>query len=414
MAKVNFFLKEPNSLDSLIYLCIDSKGKRIKISTGEKINPRFWDQDNHRAKSTSKFPQYPELNSFLNSLEVETEKFILTAKAGIVLPETLKQHIKKYLGKGEIKPNSFYSVFKEFKEISAIARHGRTIQKYSTLETHLTDFQKVKRVNITFENIDVKLYDKLHSYYLNDLKLLNNTFGKYISTLKTFLNWATERGYNTKLDYRKYKVVNNEADIIYLSSEELKKLYDLDLSKNSRLERVRDTFCLGCYTGLRFSDLENLKKENINKDHLLLKTYKTKETLFIPLREEAKKIIKKYEKESRFLPVISNQKMNEYLKEVGKLAKINSKVTITKYRGAEPIEFKKPKYKFLSTHTARRTFVTLSLENGARPEVVMEITGHKNYKTFKKYIKLTSKVVESEMRKVWETKEVITPILKVI
>ncbi len=100
--------------------------------------------------------------------------------------------------------------------------------------------------------------------------------------------------------------------------------------------------------------------------------------------------------------VIENQKTNEYLKELCLLAGINQTITVSRYKGAQRIEFTKPKYEFISTHCARRTFVTLSLEFGVRPELVMAVTGHKSYKTFKKYIKITDKVVENEFQRVWD------------
>ena len=110
------------------------------------------------------------------------------------------------------------------------------------------------------------------------------------------------------------------------------------------------------------------------------------------------------------LPVISNQKTNEYIKELAELAEINEPVMITKYRGVEAIEFKEPKHNFISSHTARRTFVTLSLEKGMRPETVMEITGHKDYKMFRKYIKITEKIKKIEMKRVWSREPVLSKV----
>ena len=103
------------------------------------------------------------------------------------------------------------------------------------------------------------------------------------------------------------------------------------------------------------------------------------------------------------MPVISNQKTNEHLKELGKLEgiEIDEPIVLTKFRGTKEIQIKKPKYEFLSSHTARRTFVTLSLEKGMRPETVMSITGHKEYSTFKKYIKITNKVKLVELKRIW-------------
>jgi integrase len=148
--------------------------------------------------------------------------------------------------------------------------------------------------------------------------------------------------------------------------------------------------------------MEQLRKEHITEHAILIKTYKTRSTVNVPLREEAKQIIKKYEDAPGFLPVITNQKTNLYLKELCQKAKIDESITIVKYRGAQRIEVTEPKYRFISSHTARRTFVTLSLEAGVRPELVMSVTGHKSYKIFKKYIKLTDKVVKNEFHRAWD------------
>jgi integrase len=167
------------------------------------------------------------------------------------------------------------------------------------------------------------------------------------------------------------------------------------------LERVRDIFCFGCFTGLRYSDISRLRKEHIKGREINMVSEKTTEHLNIPLNNYTSSILKKY---NYALPVISIQKANDFLKDAGKLAKIEESVILTKFRGVAEIQIKKPKYEFLTTHAARRTFVTLSLEKGMRPETVMSITGHKEYRTFKKYIKITSKVKLIEMKKIWDTK----------
>ena len=106
---------------------------------------------------------------------------------------------------------------------------------------------------------------------------------------------------------------------------------------------------------------------------------------------------------------ITNQKSNEYIKEIGGLAEVDELVSIEKFNGSKKLTITKQKYHLLTTHTARRTFVTLALEKGIRAEVVMAMTGHKNYKTFKKYIKITDKVMQNEMNRVWSR-----PILKAV
>ena len=309
---------------------------------------------------------------------------------------------------------TFFDVFDEFVETTKPKVHKRTSQKYITLKNHLLAFRAKTNFNIKFENIDIKFYDKFVLFCMKELNLLNNSTGKYITTLKTFLNWATEREYNSNLKYKKFKVFKEDADIVYLEYEELMKLFEFDLSKNKRLEKVRDAFCLCCFSGMRFSDVRQLTPENIKGDFIILKIYKTKETLRIPLNSFAKYIIEKYIDEPGFLNVISNQKSNDYLKELCELAEINQPVTLTKFRGNQRIEITEPKYRLISTHTARRTFVTLSLEQGMRPEIVMQITGHKTYQSFKKYIKITDKVKDYEMKRIWNKNKVQHSLIKAI
>jgi integrase len=245
-------------------------------------------------------------------------------------------------------------------------------------------------------------YEKFTAYLMQDLKHSNNTIGKYISSLKTFLHWAVDHNYNTNNDFIKFKVYNDKTDIVVLTEKELMLIYGLDLSEQPSLVKVRDVFLFQCFTGQRFSDIENLKRDDIKNDSWFLHTYKTKDIIEIPLTPLAKEILNRYKSDDKPLPVISHQKTNNFIKDVCKLAKINESITLVKYRGSERIETIKPKYEFITTHTARRTFVTLSLEKGMKADTIMEITGHTSYKTFRKYIKITSKVKHQEMNKFWK------------
>ncbi len=230
-------------------------------------------------------------------------------------------------------------------------------------------------------------------------KSLNNTIGKYIKTIKAFINFCIDRGYcQPNNEVTKFKVFGEDGEMIYLSEDELFRIINLELD-SEKLKVVRDNFCFACFTALRYSDISRLKPENIKEDYLEITTEKTRDFLRIPLKHHAKALLIK---NNGMLPkLFSNQKVNDYLKDIGKLAEINESIIITKYRGIEKVEFLEPKYNFISSHTARRTFVTLSLEKGMRPETVMSITGHKDYKTFKKYIKLTDKVKLAEMNNIW-------------
>ena len=177
--------------------------------------------------------------------------------------------------------------------------------------------------------------------------------------------------------------------MIYLSDEELMRIYYLTNLPDT-LMKVKDTFCFACFTGLRFSDINKLTNANIKGDYLEIKTEKTRDFIKVPLNDYCKDILNFYKSEINGKPLptgISNQKTNEYLKEIARLAEVNEMTTIEKFNGSKKITITKPKSELISSHTARRTFVTLALEKGIRAEVVMAMTGHKNYKTFKKIYK---------------------------
>jgi len=180
-------------------------------------------------------------------------------------------------------------------------------------------------------------------------------------------------------------------------------MFHLELTFGSPLSNVRDVFCFGCFTGQRFSDIAGLKHADIKKDIWVLYQQKGKETVKneVPLTDMTLEILRKYKDAGKPLPVISNQKTNEHLKDLGELAGLTEEVKVVRYRGNEQVVIREPKYKRLGTHTARRTFTTLSLEMGMRPETVMKITGHTDYKTMKRYIAVTEKMKATELRLAW-------------
>lgn len=215
------------------------------------------------------------------------------------------------------------------------------------------------------------------------------------------MNYATDLGINKNLEFKRFKILQEEVDLIYHPDNELIKLMYLPL-ENERLKNVRENYCFACLTGLRFSDINKIQYHNTDETFIKVWTVKTKDPLVIPLNHYAKQIIERNKGKERPLPeCYSLQKMNVYLKELGQLAELNEDVQIVKYSGSQRIEQNKPKFELMSFHAARRTFITLSLEKGMRPEIVMQIVGIRKWETFKRYIKLTEKVKVIEMNSKW-------------
>lgn len=406
---INFYVDNSSKkVEQIIFCYIRGivKGKTIVLHTGQRINPKSWDKTKQRAigRGRNKLIGAAELNGFLDVFKREVEK----VHRSILIDnpfadyDTIQKQIKMKFDRNQTY-KSFFDVYDDYVELKQAALAKNTIKKFITLRKHLKDFEREAKYQITFSTIDLNFYDKFVHYLQVKKNLTNNTIAKLTSTFKTIMNWMTERKINNNMDYKKFKAKEIPIEVIYLTNTELNSLYKKKI-KNEKLQKVRDVFCFACFTGARFSDVLKIKRSEIKGNHWYIRTEKTKDILEVPLNDYALAILDKYKDQVKPLPVISNQKMNEYLKDACELAEINDMISTVKYKGAEKIEEITPKYKKITTHTARRTFCILSLEKGMRPETVMAITGHKDYKTFKKYITIASQVKDNELFKAWNNK----------
>ena len=195
---------------------------------------------------------------------------------------------------------------------------------------------------------------------------------------------------------------NTQKKVIFLTTDELTRIRTLSIPQSKQyLERVRDIFLFLCFSGLRYSDVANLKRSDIKPDHMEITTMKTADSLSIELNAQTKAILEKYAdiqfKNDRVLPIITNQKFNTYLKELAQIAGIDEPVRETYYKGNERIDIVTPKYALLGSHTGRRTFICNALALGIPPQVVMKWTGHSDYKAMKPYIDIADNIKAAAM-----------------
>jgi integrase len=392
MASVSFVLKEPSSKEeTLVYLLFRFNNNRLKYSTGEKIFPKFWNPEKQRAKESKQFIEYPEFNSGLDFIETPVKTVYRRLNNDGIVPsvDKIKTELTKELKRDQQTERiSFMKFIEEL--IQNTSKKPNTIKNYKQALVKLRDFKKETKKPVDFENINLEFYNDF-TKYLNKKGYSINSIGGFIKNVKVFMNEATDRGLNKNLEYlnKRFKVIEEHADTIYLTQEEILKIYELDLSKNERLEKVRDLFIVGCYTGLRFSDIEQVNRDNFIKgsSQIKIKTQKTGETVVIPVHKFVKHINDKYE---GVLPnSISNQKMNDYLKEVAQLAGLVESVLISITKGGKRVQESFSKYELVSTHTARRSFATNLYLADVPSITIMKITGHKTEKAFLKYIRLT-------------------------
>jgi len=199
--------------------------------------------------------------------------------------------LKKELGEEKLtsKPNDLIKFIEEEIKLMELDKKDASLQVYRALLNHLKNFSELKRYKLTFDTINLDFYDLFKNYLFNK-KLLNNTVGKHIKNLKTFLNIATEKGINENLVYKNklFKAIEEDVEHIYLTDEELELLRICDLQHKPYLDRVRDLFLIGCHTGLRFSDFTQLKEENLfqkgNRFEFKVITQKTNEKVVIPVK----------------------------------------------------------------------------------------------------------------------------------
>jgi len=392
MPKAKFVLKEPNGKDAtLIYLFYRFHSNELKYSTGQKIKPRFWSKTKQRAKLSQEFSQTETLNQLLDDLarRVEDAHKELISQRRMPTVFKLKDELNKVLFKEE-----HIQRIGLIKFIEELIEHGSrkpgTKKQWKQTFSKLLDYQRTTKNEVDFDAINLDFYNRFVQF-LKGKGHATNTIGGHIKNVKIFMNEAVARKLTTNLEYRdrKFKVTEEQVDKIYLSQEDIKVIYQMDLSKNPRLEKVRDLFIIACYTGLRFSDLIQIRKENFVNDNSQIKvrTEKTGEIVNIPIHKYVKEVISKYN--GNLPAVISNQKMNEYLKEIAALAGLESdvKIGITKGGKLEHEIFKKSE--LVSTHTARRSFATNAFLMDVPTIAIMKITGHRTEKAFMRYIRIS-------------------------
>lgn len=300
------------------------------------------------------------------------------------------------------------------------SREAGSLTVYKSVKNHLQAYQAETKHKVRFEAIDYAFFQRFQNFLINRTKedkegnispMLNNTtIAKALSTLKTFLGYARKNGIKVNDNYKGFTIKREKLEVIALTELEFSALLDMDLSENKRLDQVRDIFCFSCASGLRISDMQLLKREHIRGDEINLIVKKTKTELTIPLNSITSKILDKYKELHKPLPLISSQKLNTYIKELCKAAEIIEPIEIVRFRGSRRETKTYPKYELIHLHTGRKTFVTLSLEKGMTAEQVMAITGHSDYKSFRRYVDITKKLTKVVMAKAWGE----VPKLKVV
>ncbi|MGA7721012.1 MAG: tyrosine-type recombinase/integrase [Ignavibacteriaceae bacterium] len=404
--KVKFYLdsKSTKSGEAAIWCYVREYDKTLALNTGERIKTELWDKESQRAnlRKTKEMivkGSLKNLNQYLNTFEGKILDITRTLrskdfKTGF---SSIADEIKKQFDNRE---TSIFSVYDEFISIKRHEVSKQSLLKFKRIKDLLQEYQIENREKLDFNKITPLFFSKFNSFLIDNKNMLNNTASKNIQFLKSFLIWANNNNYSDNNSYKSFKSKSEKNEVIYLTEDELMTLYNF-VTNDEKLKRVRDLFVFQCFTGVRYSDIQNISREDINNATWTVRTQKTHQIIEIPLNSYAISILAKYSDYPQPLPVISNQKMNDYLKELCEEAGIIDSVKTVKYKGTERIETTYKKFEVVGTHTARRTFISLSLQKGMKPDVIMAITGHTTYRMMQKYLKIADEHKREEMDKAW-------------
>jgi len=387
-----FYLKKRSTYKNgpvAIYLRFTVDGQRAEASTGKTCDPSRWNTQAGRAIGTKE--DVRTLNSYLDTLQAKAQEFHrwMTANDEMITAESLKN---RFIGKTE-KVRTLVTVFEDHnqKMRSLVGQEFEksTLQRYETALMHTKDFMQWQHnvSDIPITKINFEFLNDFEYYLRSVRKCANNSAIKYIKNLGKIVRICLGNGWLTIDPYLNYKPKTKKVHRVVLTKEDLTAIAEKEFSVD-RLRLVRDIFLFSCYTGLAYVDVKKLKRSEMAKGidgDLWIHTNRQKtDTLSrIPILPAALKVIEKYEDNPQcivddlLLPVMSNQKMNAYLKEIADLCGIS---------------------KLLTFHIARHTFATtVTLNNGVPIESVAKMMGHTSIKTTQIYAKVMDHKISSDM-----------------
>jgi site-specific recombinase XerD len=388
--KATFQLRERNNNQQpLIYLAVTLRGKRTRVATGISCDKKKW--VNGRPNRTQTL-----INQQLNELEAIVNDHLATSK--VITPLTIKKTVSNWVNRETSSIASISSLINTYLEDKQKAVKPITLEK---IRFDLNEFDSFKP-NKEVEDLSKDLLKS----YLNHIKYLPkqaSTLNNYIKNLKAFLRWLWVNDF-TSSDLTKYvsKFKVKDKEIVAITVEELEHLENptdkqgnlIDIT--SRLERIKDVFLFGCYTGLRYSDLCRVNEDLVNDGTLVIRQQKTNNVVNIPLIREAEEILTKYDS---ILPTISAQKANEYLKELFTKIDLTRKVMVTRQVGIDVQDEHPQLNEIITFHVARKSFITIGLTKGIPSKMVQAISGHRKDAVFNKYIAFSDNTLKEEMKK---------------
>jgi integrase len=421
MANIEFGVfskKEPINLNIRFY--------HNKIDINTKTNIFIFEKD-FRFKKISKGKKSTRYVDILNeSIKEKTDKLRRIVydkfaedfpKGNIINSDWLIKLINEFHERpeGENDPRYFIYPFAEqfIKEMqnkinpkTGKKLDSKTITRHKYTLSLIKGYEEYSKQKVRTINVDLNFHNSFISYLKDVHNYGNTTIEKQLSTIKQYIREAGQKGYkiNPEIESSSFTIKKDEVIDTYLNEDEIDLIYNYDLSDNRRLDNVRDMFITGLWTGLRISDLKRINSFDMSNNRIKIsETEKTDTFVEVPIHRQLRQIL---EKREGVLPEISDQRFNEYVKELCELVGINE-VILGGLRNPETNRKEKgnfPKFKLISSHTCRRSFVS-NHYGKLDDKTIMAITGHKSHSQFLDYVKTSKREHADKLEKYWEEQE---------
>lgn len=413
--------KQKSKKPEKIYLICRFNGEKFVYPTAFNILPKHWNTKAGEIRNVIEEPNRDTINTYLRNLKTAAKNIYerTIADKNLVIKQTLKTELDKWTGKTTSEKTVFSDWVQSYIDKSperidpktGIKINYRTVQKYKTTLTILKTFEKDNRQKLDFETITISTLTDFRDYLTSIKKYTINSVAKYVDIFRHFLRAASNEKISIDpetINPGRFTLAKEKPQDIYLTESELQTIAAYDFTDSNKfitinqtskgkvmsvkvryntLDRVRDLFLIGCYTGLRVSDYNNIQSHHIKEKYIDLHQQKTRQRVVIPIHKTVKTIISKYGGNTP--PKISDQKLNQYIKEICKLAGITEPIEKQQTKGGEKISIVLEKWQLVASHTARRSFATNMTKQGIPIQFIMKITGHKKESVFLEYVKLS-------------------------
>lgn len=402
MAEIKLNLREPNAeKETPINVIVRYNNQKLVYSSGKRIVPKYWDVVGQKAKKSKDFTSAELLNSSLRAIvqtiHSEVETYLKDNDQKFPTAQLLKQLLDiKFSRTAVAVRKSFFEFIDWFSYVYApkkqiVTNNETSVTSVNTIKTYTTTLRLLKvfakeQGDFDFKDINMNWYFRFTDW-CNSVKNYNpSTIGKHIKVIKSWLRKAEEEGLHnvTFYKHRDFRKPAYLSDTVYLNKDELRSIHGLDLSKRIELDRIRDLFLIGAWTGLRFSDFNRLAVSNIQDGFIRIKTSKTSSTAVIPINHIVEGILTKYD--NNVPNGYANQYMNRQLKVICRMSGIDSPETRIEFVNGKKKVVDVKKWELISTHTARRSFAT-NLYGLVPNNTIMAITTHKTETAFLRYLR---------------------------